>query len=112
MSQKILVTGCAGFIGMHLCTRLLKDGFKVLGIDNLNDYYSLELKKTRLNNLVKDKNFTFDLVDICDKGKVDLVIDKFSPQKVVNLAAQAGVRYSLKNPQAYIKSNILGFLFR
>tara|TARA_B100001248_G_scaffold238134_1_gene202538 strand:- start:1978 stop:2937 length:960 start_codon:yes stop_codon:yes gene_type:complete len=110
MSQKILVTGCAGFIGMHLCMRLLKDGFKILGIDNLNDYYSIELKKTRLNNLVKDKNFTFELIDICDKDEVNLVIDKFAPQKIINFAAQAGVRYSLKNPQAYIKSNILGFI--
>ena len=95
---------------MHLCLNLLKDGFQILGIDNLNDYYSLKLKRSRLQVLSDYSNFKFEKADISDEKKVLETFKNFSPHKVVNLAAQAGVRYSLKNPKAYIMSNICGFL--
>jgi len=108
--EKILVTGCAGFIGMHLCQRLLDEGHDIIGLDNLNSYYSVELKKDRLKNLLNYKNFKFYKIDIIDGGDVDKVFQDFKPSKVVNLAAQAGVRYSLENPHIYISSNIIGFM--
>ncbi len=108
--EKIIVTGCAGFIGMHVVKSLLMEGYHILGIDSLNDYYSVQLKKDRLKRLDRFKNFTFEQYDISDLKKLKLSYEKFNPNKVINLAAQAGVRYSLINPHEYIKSNINGFL--
>lgn len=107
--EKIIVTGSSGFIGMHLCRDLLNDGYLVQGIDNMNDYYDLSLKKARLNLLSDYENFTFNKIDISNLQEVERVFNKSKPDKVVNLAAQAGVRYSLENPHAYIQSNIVGF---
>ena len=109
-SEKILVTGCAGFIGMHLCKTLLDEGYQITGIDNINNYYDQNLKKDRLKVLKKYKNFFFEKLDIVDYKSLDALFKNFCPDKVVNLAAQAGVRYSLENPFAYIESNIVGFL--
>ena len=106
---KILVTGCSGFIGMHLCKDLLNSGYYVYGIDNMNDYYDLALKQERLNLLRNYENFTFNKIDISKLEDVDSVFKRFKPEKVVNLAAQAGVRYSIENPHVYIKSNVVGF---
>ena len=108
----ILVTGAAGFIGFHLCNSLLKDGEKVIGFDNLNDYYDPELKKARLNILSKfDKNiFTFIKGNLEDKELIKNIFFREKPKVVINLAAQAGVRYSLENPHSYIDSNIIGFM--
>ena len=97
-NDKILVTGSAGFIGMHLCNRLLSEGYQVLGLDNLNDYYDINLKKDRLNELLNKNKFSFIKADITNLSKIDKIFKKFRPKKVVNLAAQAGVRYSLENP--------------
>ncbi len=108
--EKVLVTGCSGFIGMHICKKLLGEGFKVCGIDNMSDYYSVDLKKTRLNILQKDRSFYFKQVDLLDKKSVEKVFYEFQPDKVINLAAQAGVRYSLDNPALYANTNINGFL--
>ena len=108
--EKILVTGCAGFIGMHLCEKLFKLNYYVLGIDNINDYYDVNLKLRRLDKLNENKNFKFIKADISDSNKLRDVFKKEEPNKVVNLAAQAGVRYSLKNPDSYMHSNILGFM--
>jgi UDP-glucuronate 4-epimerase len=110
LKEKILVTGCAGFIGMHLCESLLKDSYIVYGIDNLNNYYDVKLKKDRLKRLKKSKNFNFLKLDITHKKNLFSAFNKFNPDKVVNLAAQAGVRYSIENPNAYINSNIVGFM--
>ena len=108
--EKVLITGCAGFIGMHLSKALLVDGLEVYGIDNLNDYYEVSLKKNRLNVLKEYNGFTFCKADIIDYETLKKIFEKFKPSKVVNLAAQAGVRYSLVNPHSYIQSNVLGFL--
>ena len=107
--KRILVTGCSGFIGMHLSKNLLEDGFSVCGVDNMNDYYDVSLKEARLNLLYEYENFLFKKLDIGNLNDVKLVFEKFDPQIVVNLAAQAGVRYSLKNPHIYIQTNIVGF---
>lgn len=109
MSQH-LVTGAAGFIGFHLSMRLLARGEKVVGLDNLNDYYSVELKRDRLKLLTEFDNFKFVEADLADQTKVDQVFRDYNFDRVVNLAAQAGVRYSLENPRAYTESNIVGFL--
>lgn len=107
--MKVLVTGCAGFIGMHVTKMLLERGDDVIGIDNMNSYYDVQLKKERLKKLHQSENFRFFLGDISDSDMVkDLFISE-SPEKVINLAAQAGVRYSLQNPMAYIQSNMVGF---
>jgi UDP-glucuronate 4-epimerase len=108
--MKILVTGAAGFIGFHLSKSLLEDGYEVLGIDNLNDYYDPNLKLVRFEQLKPYKNFNFEKVDIADRDTLTQSFQSFNPQKVVNLAAQAGVRYSLENPYAYMDSNLVGFL--
>jgi UDP-glucuronate 4-epimerase len=104
-----LVTGAAGFIGSHVCEYLLKRGDKVVGIDNLNDYYDVQLKQSRLDK-IKCDSFTFLKVDISDKDVIDEIFKKHAIRKVVNLAAQAGVRYSIENPWAYLNSNLTGFL--
>ena len=110
-SQNVLVTGCAGFIGSFLCKKLLKDNpeISIIGIDNMNAYYDVGLKDYRLKQLTENKNFSFIKGDIANKETVDFVFENFSPEIVVNLAAQAGVRYSITNPESYIKSNIIGF---
>lgn len=108
-TKKILITGAAGFIGFHLAKRLLKDGFSVCGIDNINDYYDIRLKGQRLSILEKYEKFSFFKADISNKTEVNRIFSENSPDIVVNLAAQAGVRYSIENPDAYIESNIVGF---
>ena len=109
-SSKILITGAAGFIGYHLCKSLLEDGYEVLGIDNLNDYYDPNLKKARLEKLKQFKSFIFNKVDMADRESLTKSFQSFNPQKIVNLAAQPGVRYSIENPYHYIDSNLVGFL--
>ena len=108
--MKVLVTGAAGFIGSHVSHRLLDRGDAVIGIDNLNDYYDVELKKARLARLTERPGFEFKLFDIADKQALDYVMTGEKPDRIVHLAAQAGVRYSLENPYAYIDANIIGFL--
>ncbi|MFT5718003.1 MAG: UDP-glucuronate 4-epimerase [Oleiphilaceae bacterium] len=107
--MRILVTGTAGFIGSTLSIRLLERGDEVIGVDNVNDYYDPALKEARLERLKKYENFTEVRISLEDKAAIDEVFTTYKPQKVVNLAAQAGVRYSLENPQAYIDANIVGF---
>jgi UDP-glucuronate 4-epimerase len=106
--MKFLVTGAAGFIGMHCATRLLERGDEVVGIDNLSPYYSVQLKKDRLAQLEHPK-FTFQQIDIADAESLQKVFAASKPQAVLHLAAQAGVRYSLENPGAYIQTNLVGF---
>ena len=105
-----LITGAAGFIGFHLSRRLLDLGWDVVGIDNLNDYYDPSLKMSRLDILRKRERFIFHQIDIADRGGIERLFEGNSFSVVVNLAAQAGVRYSIENPRAYIDSNIVGFL--
>src|SRR5690625_187388 len=104
-----LITGLAGFIGYYLSKKLLDQGHQVIGIDNLNDYYDVNLKRARLEKLMPYDNFKFIKGDISDRETVDQVFQKYKPNIVVNLAAQAGVRYSLENPDVYMESNIIGF---
>ena len=108
--MKILITGADGFIGSHLAKNLLKRGEKILGIDNLSNYYDVNLKKDRLNNLKAYKNLTFENIDIANYENLEKVIKQYKISKVCHLAAQAGVRYSLEAPMEYIKSNIVGHL--
>ena len=108
-SKKYFITGSAGFIGFYLAQSLLKQGAEVIGLDNLNDYYEVSLKEERLALLQEHKNFTFIKGDLADKENLLAVFREERPQIVVNLAAQAGVRYSIDNPDAYIQSNIVGF---
>ncbi len=105
----ILITGCAGFIGMHVSHALLNKGASVIGVDNLSDYYDPSLKKCRLNQFEKHKNFKFIQADINDRVSIDNVFSKYKPKMVMHLAAQPGVRHSLKNPTIYINTNINGF---
>jgi UDP-glucuronate 4-epimerase len=107
--MKILVTGSAGFIGFHLSRKLLIEGNEVIGIDNLNNYYDKRLKIDRLNILKNYNNFIFEKIDITNSLKLSKVFDKHKIKIIVNLAAQAGVRYSLKKPEEYISTNIIGF---
>ena len=125
--ENILVTGCAGFVGFHLCKSLIADGYQVIGLDDLNDYYDVNLKyarlkelglqkeqiinsKNKIENSKKYKNFYFSKINIMDRESIQDIFVQFSPQKVVNLAAQAGVRYSIENPHIYAESNLVGFL--
>ena len=108
--MRVLVTGAAGFIGSHLSERLLARGDEVLGYDNLNAYYDPALKEARLARLTPQDGFSFVRASLEDRAALEAAFDDFKPQRVVNLAAQAGVRYSLENPHAYIDSNIVGFL--
>jgi len=105
----VMVTGAAGFIGYHLTERLLKAGCRVVGIDNLNPYYDVELKNARLKRLTSHEGFEFIRADLSDKEKMEAVFKDHGFQVVVNLAAQAGVRYSIENPQSYVESNLVGF---
>lgn len=108
-SKTYLITGGAGFIGFYLSKGLLEKGTEVIGIDNLNDYYEVSLKEERLSLLKPFERYTFIREDIADKAAVMKIFEKYNPQVVINLAAQAGVRYSIDNPDAYIQSNIVGF---
>jgi UDP-glucuronate 4-epimerase len=107
--MKVLVTGCAGFIGMHCAERLLARGDEVVGIDNLSPYYPVELKRDRLRRLEEKKDFRFAKLDLADSGALGKLFAKQKPQAVLHLAAQPGVRYSLENPQAYVQANLVGF---
>ncbi|KAF3885340.1 MULTISPECIES: NAD-dependent epimerase [Nostocales] len=108
--MKVLVTGVAGFIGYHLAQRLLQEGLEVFGIDNFNDYYDVRLKKARLERLVPHPGFKFQFLDLSDRIGVTQLFQNYSFDYIVHLAAQAGVRYSLENPLAYVDSNITGFI--
>ena len=107
--MKVLVTGTAGFIGNALAIRLLDRGDEVIGLDNVNDYYDPSLKEARLDRIKNHPNFTEERVSLEDRAEVERIFEEHKPQRVVNLAAQAGFRYSLENPQAYIDANIVGF---
>src|SRR5467141_4491289 len=108
--MRVLVTGAAGFIGFHLSKRLLDEDCQVFGIDNLNDYYDTNLKKARLAQLPQTSRFIFDQLDLADGGNLCRLVADFEPEVIVNLAAQAGVRYSMQNPLAYVNSNLVGFV--
>ena len=110
MQDKVLITGAAGFIGFHLTQKLCAMGYQVVGIDNLNDYYDVNLKKDRLEILQSQEVFSFHKMELEDKASVDALFAQERFDYVVNLAAQAGVRYSLENPYAYINANVTGFL--
>lgn len=109
INKTFLITGAAGFIGFYLSQKLLEQGCLVIGIDNMNDYYDVELKDARLEKLKPYEKFTFIKGDISDKVMVMKIFEEYKPNVVVNLAAQAGVRYSIENPDVYIQSNIIGF---
>ena len=111
--MKVLVTGAAGFIGFHVTKALLERGDTVIGIDNINDYYDVKLKEGRLNALAEhtlSENFTFIKMDVADRQKIENLFAESAFDKVVHLAAQAGVRYSIENPHAYVDSNLIGFM--
>lgn len=108
--MNILITGVAGFIGFHLARRFLAMGYRVTGVDNLNDYYDVNLKKARLAELEPRGNFSFKLLDCCDRSAMAGLFAKNKFDRVLHMAAQAGVRYSLENPHAYIQANIVGFM--
>lgn len=107
--SKVILTGAAGFIGSHLAKRLLETGVEVVGIDNINDYYDVSLKYHRLSLLEEYENLTFIRCDISDKDELNRIFEEHKADIVINLAAQAGVRYSIENPQVYIDSNVIGF---
>lgn len=108
--MRVLVTGAAGFIGMHVAERLLARGDDVIGVDNLNDYYETSLKDARLARIVPHANFSFHRIDISDRSAIERLFEQEKPQRVVHLAAQAGVRYSIDNPHAYVDANLQGFM--
>ena len=107
MNKKTIVTGSAGFIGYSVSIKLLQRGDIIIGIDNHNEYYDPRIKEARLKRLLKFSNYKHFRIDLSDKKKLDELFDKYLPNKVINLAAQAGVRYSMENPMAYINSNIV-----
>lgn len=111
MNRTIFVTGASGFIGSNLCKRILKEDSecKVIGLDNMNDYYDVRIKEARLTELTEFSNYTFIKGNLADKELIDSIFSQYHPSIVVNLGAQAGVRYSITNPDAYIESNMLGF---
>ena len=113
MNKNILVTGCAGFIGYHVTAKLIKNNYKIIGIDNLNNYYDKNLKLSRLKELRKisnkKKNYNFFKVDICNSRKLENLFKKYKFKTILHFAAQAGIRFSLKEPKEYVKSNLLGF---
>jgi UDP-glucuronate 4-epimerase len=109
-NDTVLVTGAAGFIGFHVARRLLSDGRTVVGIDNINDYYDPRLKEARLDLLKADPKFTFAKLDLADRAATKSLFERHRFPTVVHLAAQAGVRYSIQNPHAYIDANIEGFI--
>lgn len=106
----VLVTGCAGFIGHHLCHRLLSQGYQVAGLDIVNDYYDVSLKEDRLKRLEGEDGYQFFKIDMADRSAMETMFEQVKPAVVINLAAQAGVRYSLTNPHSYVQSNMVGFL--
>jgi UDP-glucuronate 4-epimerase len=108
--SNILVTGAAGFIGYHLSSRLLQEGHRVIGVDNINDYYDTRLKNDRLSRLKRHPHFAFHKTDLADRERLAQIFSGAGVDIVVHLAAQAGVRYSLENPQAYVNSNLVGFV--
>lgn len=116
MQDKVLITGVAGFVGFHLAKKLFANSLNIVGIDNINDYYPVQLKHDRLADLkdssekASESSFTFEKVDLKDKEAVMKVFEQFKPDYVVHLAAQAGVRYSIENPDAYVDSNLIGFM--
>ncbi|MGH8739134.1 MAG: GDP-mannose 4,6-dehydratase, partial [Burkholderiales bacterium] len=107
--MKVLLTGCAGFIGMHCAARLLARGDEVIGVDNLSSYTPVELKRDRLRRLEQEKRFRFAKLDLADAGPLGKLFAKHRPQAVLHLAAQPGVRYSLENPGSYVQANLVGF---
>lgn len=109
MIKKVLITGVCGFIGYHLAKRLISENYFVVGVDNINDYYDINLKKSRLSDIILNSNFNFYKIDISDKNSIESIFSKYDFSIVFNLAAQAGVRYSIDNPKTYIDSNIVGF---
>ena len=110
--MKILITGCSGFIGYHTVLKFCQQkNTKVFGIDNMNSYYDINLKKSRLKILQNKKNFFFSKIDLTDKNKLEKIFKEYKFKKVIHLAAQAGVRYSIKNPDAHVDSNIIGFSY-
>lgn len=110
MKNKVLITGGAGFIGFHLSKKLLEQSYEVIGIDNINDYYDPKLKESRLEILNTFEKYDFYKIDLKDKESIDNIFEKYKPTHVINLAAQAGVRYSIENPYAYVDSNLVGFV--
>jgi len=108
--MKVMVTGAAGFIGYHVSKRLLVQGDEILGVDNLNDYYDVSLKEARLAQIQGHRGFSFHKIDLSDQGAIAQLFDDNLIDCVINLAAQAGVRYSLENPHAYVDSNLIGFV--
>ena len=105
----ILITGSAGFIGYHVSKKILNKNIKVIGIDNINNYYDINLKKNRIKDLKKNKKFFFYKVDLSNYKKLDNIVKNKKIKIIIHLAAQAGVRYSIKNPRIYFKSNLEGF---
>lgn len=110
-NKSIFITGVAGFIGSNLAKRLLStvEGVKVVGLDNMNNYYDVRLKEARLNELEQFENFSFVKGNLADKAVIESIFEQYKPEIVVNLGAQAGVRYSITNPDAYVEANLIGF---
>jgi UDP-glucuronate 4-epimerase len=108
--SRVLVTGCAGFIGYHVAEALLARGDSVIGVDNLNDYYDVALKRARLDRLAGHPGFTLRIADLADRAAIETLFAEDRPQRAINLAAQAGVRYAAQNPHVYVQSNVVGFL--